>query len=96
MARDTPALSACDHFATLACAQLTYRESLRDIEVCLHARPPLLYHAGIRGAVKRCHLAYANEHRDWRLFAAVAGADFMPTTRRRWTWTAICSPWMQR
>lgn len=73
MKRDTPALSAYDHFATMVFAQLTYRESLRDIEVCLNARRSLLYHAGIRGAVKRCNLAYANEHRDWRLFAEVAG-----------------------
>lgn len=73
MVRDTPALSAYDHFATMVFAQLTYRESLRDIEACLNARRPLLYHAGIRGTVKRCNLAYANEHRDWRLFAEVAG-----------------------
>jgi hypothetical protein len=73
MSRDTPALSAYDHFATMVFAQLTYRESLRDIEACLNARRPLLYHAGIRGTVKRCNLAYANEHRDWRLFAEVAG-----------------------
>jgi hypothetical protein len=73
MIRDTPALSAYDHFATMVFAQLTYRESLRDIEVCLNARRLLLYHAGIRGTVKRCNLAYANEHRDWRLFAEVTG-----------------------
>src|SRR5579871_2040075 len=73
MSRDTPALSAYDHFATMVFAQLTYRESLRDIEVCLNARRALLYHAGIRGTVKRCNLAYANEHRDWRLFADVTG-----------------------
>lgn len=73
MRRDTPALSAYDHFATMVFAQLTYRESLRDIEVCLNARRALLYHSGFRGAVKRCNLAYANEHRDWRLFAEVAG-----------------------
>ncbi len=73
MPRDTPALSAYDHFAAMIFAQLTYRESLRDIEACLNARRPLLYHAGIRGTVKRCNLAYANEHRDWRLFAEVAG-----------------------
>jgi hypothetical protein len=45
MSRDTPALSAYDHFATMVFAQLTYRESLRDIEVCLNARRPLLYHS---------------------------------------------------
>lgn len=73
MVRDTPALSAYDHFATMVFAQLTYRESLRDIEVCLQARRALLYHAGIRGTVKRCNLAYANEHRDWRMFAELAG-----------------------
>lgn len=73
MARDTPARSAYDHFATLVFAQLTYRESLRDIEACLNARRSLLYHAGIRGTVKRCNLAYANERRDWRVFAEVAG-----------------------
>jgi len=73
MRRGTTALSAYDHFATMVFAQLTYRESLRDIEVCLNARRSLLYHAGIRGTVKRCNLAYANEHRDWRLFAELAG-----------------------
>lgn len=71
--RTTPALSAYDHFATMVFAQLTYRESLRDIEACLNARRSLLYHSGIRGTVKRCNLAYANEHRDWRLFAEIAG-----------------------
>lgn len=73
MRRGTTALSAYDHFVTMVFAQLTYRESLRDIEVCLNARRSLLYHAGIRGTVKRCNLAYANEHRDWRLFAELAG-----------------------
>jgi hypothetical protein len=72
MPRETPALSAYDHFAAMVFAQLTYRESLRDIEVCLGARRRLLYHSGIRGTVKRCNLAYANEKRDARLFAEVA------------------------
>ena len=53
-------------------AQLTYRQSLRDIETCLNARAEGLYHAGIRGRVSRCNLAYANEHRSWRVFAEVA------------------------
>ena len=53
-------------------AQLTYRESLRGIEACLRARPALSYHMGIRGRVTRTNLAYANDHRDWRVFAAVA------------------------
>ena len=81
MPRDTPALSAYDQFAAMVFAQLTYRESLRDIEACLASRRRVLYHAGIRGAVKRCNLAYANEHRDWRLFADLA-AVLMRQARR--------------
>jgi IS4 transposase len=72
MRRDTTAITAFDHFATMVFAQLTYRESLRDIEACLEARRQLLYHSGIRGKVKRCNLAYANIQRDWRVFAEVA------------------------
>jgi len=72
MTRDTPALSAYDHFAVLVFAQLTYRESLRDIEVCLHSRRRVLYHSGIRGRVNRTNLAYANEQRAAALFGAVA------------------------
>jgi hypothetical protein len=70
--RLTPSLSAYDHFAAMVFAQLTHRESLRDIEVCLSARRRLLYHSGIRGNVTRTNLAYANEHRDSQLFAEVA------------------------
>jgi hypothetical protein len=51
----------------MAFAQLTYRESLRDVEACLRSRPNLLYHLGIRGHVARSTLADANEQRDWRL-----------------------------
>jgi hypothetical protein len=61
-----------DQFLCLAFAQLTYRESLRDIEACLRAQHSKLYHMGFRGAISRATLAYANEHRDWRLFAAFA------------------------
>ena len=71
-ARQTHALSAYDHFAALIFAQLTYRESLRDIEACLNARPNLLYHSGIRGNITRFNLSYANEHRPAQLFAQVA------------------------
>ena len=53
-------------------AQLTYRESLRDIEACLRSRPNLLYHLGIRGHVARSTLADANEERDWRIYADLA------------------------
>ena len=72
MARQTPALSAYDHFAVMVFAQLTYRESLRDIEACLNSRISLLYHSGIRGTVTRCNLAYANEHRPAAFFADIA------------------------
>lgn len=81
MQRDTPALSAYDHFAAMVFAQLTCRESLRDIEACLGSRRRLLYRSGIHGEVKRCNLAYANERRSWRLFADVA-AVLMRKARR--------------
>jgi transposase len=56
----------------MAFAQLTYRESLRDIETCLRALQPKLYHAGIRGFISRSTLAEANENRDWRIYADFA------------------------
>jgi hypothetical protein len=56
----------------MAFAQLTYRESLRDIEACLRAVQPKLYHMGIRGRVSRSTLADANENRDWRIYADFA------------------------
>lgn len=65
-------LSVFDHFLALCFAQLTYRESLRDLEACLNARPCMQYHLGFRGRITRTNLAYANERRDWRLFATVA------------------------
>jgi len=58
-----------DQFLCMAFAQLTYRESLRDIEACLRSCPNLLYHLGIRGSVARSTLADANETRDWRIYA---------------------------
>ncbi len=61
-----------DQFLCLAFAQLTYRESLRDIEACLRAQQPKLYHMGFRGQVSRDTLAHANEHRDWRIYADFA------------------------
>jgi len=60
--------SCWDQFLTMAFAQLTYRESLRDIEVCLAAQRHKLYHAGFSGPVKRSTLAEANETRDWRIY----------------------------
>ena len=64
--------SAWDHFLALAFAQMTFRESLRDIEACLSTQPALAYQLGFRARVTRSTLARANEERDWRLFAALA------------------------
>lgn len=64
--------SCFDQFLCLAFAQLTYRESLRDIETCLRAHPRQLYHMGFRGGVSRNNLAHANLQRDWRLYADFA------------------------
>ena len=64
--------SCLDQFLCMAFAQLTFRESLRDIEVCLHALQPKLYHAGFRGKVSKSTLADANEKRDWRIYADFA------------------------
>jgi hypothetical protein len=64
--------SCWNQFLTMAFAQLTYRESLRDIEVCLAAQGKRLYHAGFHGLVKRSTLADANENRNWRIYADFA------------------------
>jgi hypothetical protein len=64
--------SCVDQFRCMAFAQLTFRESLRDIEACLRAGGPKLYHMGIRGNVSRNTLANANEVRDWRIYADFA------------------------
>ena len=61
-----------DQFRCMAFAQLTYRTSLRDIEVCLRAQSNKLYHMGIRGGISRNTLANANQVRDWRLYADFA------------------------
>ena len=60
--------SHLDQFLCLAFAQLTYRESLRDIETCLRAHQAKLYHLGIRGNIAKSTLADANESRDWRIY----------------------------
>jgi len=64
--------SCWDQLLTMAFAQLTYRESLRDIEVCLRAQRGKLYHSGLAGPVRRSTLADANESRDWRIYADFA------------------------
>ena len=64
--------SCLDQFLCLAFAQLTYRESLRDIETCLRAHGSQLYHMGFRGDISRNTLANANQQRDWRIYADFA------------------------
>ena len=68
----TLSFSHLDQFLCMAFAQLTYRESLRDIETCLRAHQSKLYHLGIRGNVARSTLADANEKRDWRIWHDLA------------------------
>lgn len=68
----TKTFSCLDQFLCMAFAQLTYRESLRDIEACLRAQRNKLYHLGIRSVVARNTLANANAVRDWRIFADFA------------------------
>lgn len=76
----TKTFSHLDQFLCLAFAQLTYRESLRDIETCLRAHQAKLYHLGIRGQVAKSTLADANEARDWRIYADFA-ASLIHTAR---------------
>jgi hypothetical protein len=64
--------SCLDQYLCMAFAQLTYRESLRDIEACLRAQSSKLYHLGIRGNVARNTLANANATRDWRIYCDLA------------------------
>jgi hypothetical protein len=61
-----------EHLRVMAFAQLTYRESLRDVETCLRAMQPKLYHMGLRGGVSRNNLSNANHRRDWRIYADFA------------------------
>jgi len=68
----TQSFSCLDQFLCMAFAQLTYRESLRDIEACLRAQSPKLYHMGIRSNIARNTLANANASRDWRIYADFA------------------------
>ncbi len=64
--------SCWDQFLSMAFAQLTYRESLRDIQACLRAAKQKTYHMGIRGKISRNTLAHANQTRDWRIYADFA------------------------
>src|SRR5712671_8140660 len=64
--------SCLDQFLCMTFAQLTYRHSLRDIEVCLRAQRSKLYHCGFKAPIRRSTLADANERRDWRIYADFA------------------------
>lgn len=64
--------SCLDQLLCMTFAQLTYRESLRDIETCLRSISSKLYHMGFRSQISRSTLAHANEHRDWRIYADLA------------------------
>ena len=83
-------LTCAEQFRVMAFAQLTYRESLRDIEVCLSAQEAKLYHMGFRERIRRSTLADANESRDWRIHADFAqrligqARALMPA--RTWAW----------
>ena len=70
--RYVKSMTCADQFRVMAFAQLTYRESLRDIEVCLSAQAAKLYHMGLRQEARRSTLADANETRDWRIHAEFA------------------------
>jgi hypothetical protein len=70
--RRVRSLTCAEQFRAMAFAQLTYRESLRDIEACLNSQPPKLYPMGFRSPVRRSTLAEANESRDWRIYAELA------------------------
>ena len=72
--RYVKSFTCLDQFLCMAFAQLTHRESLRDIEVCLRAHRDKLYHLGLRGGMARNTLAHANQQRDWRLYADFAHA----------------------
>lgn len=71
-AKPVRGLAEYDHFLALCFGQLTYRESLRDIVACLNSKTQLLYHLGFRGRITRTNIAYANKHRDWRIFQSLA------------------------
>ena len=90
--------SCRDQFLCLAFAQLTFRESRRDIETCLRAVEPKLYHAGFRGKIARSTLADANRTHDWRIFADFAQVligrrgSSLPRNPSVWTWSRPSTP----
>jgi hypothetical protein len=77
----TKTFSHLDQYLSMAFAHLAFRESLRDIEVCLRAHESKLYHLGIRGHGARSSLADANEKRDWRIYRDFANALIVEARR---------------
>ena len=77
----TKTFSHLDQYLCMAFAQLTFRESLRDIEICLRAHESKIYHLGIRGHVARSNLADANEKRDWQIYRDFANALIVEARR---------------
>jgi Domain of unknown function (DUF4372) len=93
--------SCWDQYLAMAFVQLTYRESLRDIEACLRSMQGKLHHLGFRGKVARSTLADANESHDWRIFAdfaqvliGIARPLYAPT-RLASTWIKVCMLWIR-
>jgi hypothetical protein len=92
--------SCWDQFLTMSFAQVTFRESLADIEICLRSRGDQLYHLGFRSTIAHSTLADANHVRDWRIYADLAQtlirharANCMPKNRWGWNWTRRCTRW---
>ena len=81
--RDTRTLRCTEHFRVMAFAQVTYRESLRDIEACLGAQPAKLCSMGLRGPVAKSTLADANELRDWRIWLSDLAAVLIKRARKK-------------
>ena len=94
------AFSCWNQYLSMAFAQLTYRESLRDIEACLRAVGAKLYHMGFQGKVARSTLADANESRGWRIFADFAqvliriARPSTPPIPSAWILTTACTHWI--
>ena len=93
-------LSCAEQFRAMAFAQLTWRESLRDIEASLSANANKLYAMGFRSAVRRSTLADANESRNWLIWSDLAAvlirrarASSTRATLLAWTWTTRCMRW---
>ena len=92
-----------DQFLAMAFAQLTYRDSLADIEVCLRSRPEQLYHMGFRSTIAHSTLAEANASQDWRIYSDLAQI-LIKKARRLYpgesrsgpNWSRPFTPWIQQ